>query len=109
MTLVVTWVAPAKLLDEDGPLGARSYDRHVPPQHVDKLRQLVNARLAEKRPHSGRARVPRWVADGPHRATLHFSVEAHRSKLQNFERLSIAPDSLLTKQHGPAGFNKDCK
>src|SRR5690606_28098265 len=43
-----------ELRDEHRPLRARPDDRHLALEHVDELRQLIEARAAQERPEAGR-------------------------------------------------------
>ena len=51
-----------QLLGQLGPLGARPDDAHVPQQHVQELRKLVESGSPQESPHLGDARVVRPLA-----------------------------------------------
>src|SRR5947207_12535387 len=68
----------AEIIDEDGPLGSRSDEAHVAGEHVEELRQLVDARPAQEGADSSDARIG-WLREA--RAFL-FGAVAHRAKLQ---------------------------
>ncbi len=57
MAYPVEWNLFQKLLHKNRRLRARTDDAHFAVQDVVKLRQLVEAKLAQKRPHAGDARV----------------------------------------------------
>ena len=67
-----------ELLDEERPLGPRADDRHVAPQHVPELRQLVEVEPAQ--PAADR-RAARVVVARPDRAGLVLGALVHRAEL----------------------------
>src|SRR5205085_11770557 len=73
----------------------RTDEAHVPAQHVPKLRQLVELRLAEEMPNP---RNPRISAGSYLRPALR-RVDDHCAKFANPKRLEVSSDSLLTKQN----------
>src|ERR1022692_5333357 len=86
--------------------GTRSDERHVTPQDVPKLRQLVKAETAQPASHRGDAGV---VADLEHRAVklvqlvklrAHlFGVVDHGTELVQLEAAPAQPAAGLAKKH----------
>src|SRR6266852_3741707 len=59
--------APPEFLDEARALRARPHEAHLAAQHVEELRQLVEARPSQERPEGGAA----WIIRArPHGAGL---------------------------------------
>src|SRR6266702_2339740 len=70
--------------DEDRRLlGTGSHDVHVAQQHVEQLRQLVEADLPQHAPDRRDARV---VGPGPHLVVALRAVQVHRAELVHRER-----------------------
>jgi hypothetical protein len=86
-----------QLFDEERPLGARADEAHVTHEHVEHLRQLVDAGLAEVLPDPGHALVVRLRPD---RSRVLLRVDRHRAELQDREHLAVLADALLTEEHG---------
>ena len=53
--LTVVGNMPGKGGDELGALGTGSHERHIPLEHIEELRQVVDAQLAEDRANPGDA------------------------------------------------------
>src|SRR6266508_521429 len=82
----------AELPHELRSLGARSDKRHLALQHIEKLRQFVEAVAAQESAESGRTPLP---AARPNRAGARFGVQRHRPELEHRETLAIPRDALL--------------
>jgi hypothetical protein len=94
----------------------RADDGHLAAQHVDELRQLVDAELAHEPADRG---DPRIVLDLEHRAALLvlllerraqlLGVHDHRPELEHVEEAAVQPDALLLEEHRPArgGLDRD--
>ncbi len=95
MALVVARQMPPEQRHERGPFGPRADDRHVAAQHVEELRELVDARAAQERAHSGGAAVGRR---SPDRAGLGLGVDGHRTEFKQVELDAAAPDAPLPVQ-----------
>ena len=78
--------------------GTRSHQRHLSLQYIQQLRQLVEARLAQK---PACRRDPR-VAAVFRRAPILGDSRIHGAKLIYCERLAVPPDPLLPEEHWPA-------
>jgi hypothetical protein len=92
----------------------RANEAHVAAQHVQQLRNLVQAPRAQEAPHARDAVVDHELVELPvlvglrlagdeaadevavHRAV---GVRAHRAELQDGERSHAAAESALTEQH----------
>ena len=88
--------AVLELLDEVRALGARADDRHVAPEDVPELRQLVEVRPPEEAAERRHARV---VLARPDRAGLALGVVQHRAELDDRERLAVEAHALLPVEH----------
>src|SRR3972149_5753489 len=84
------------LLDEARPLRARPYQGHVALEHVQELRQLVDAEPSHKPSHRC---PPRIVRDRPNRPGIPLRIPVPRSGLEDDERLSVEPHALLLVEH----------
>src|SRR5687767_170180 len=71
--LVVRDLHP-KVRNDCGPLRARAHHVHLAPQHVDQLRQLVEAELAQP---AAQSRDPAVVLAGPDRPGTALGVQRH--------------------------------
>src|SRR2546425_7484921 len=69
----------SELLDEARALRARTHKTHLAPQHVEELRQLVEARAPQECAQAGAAQV---VRAGPHEPGLRLGLHPHRAELQ---------------------------
>ncbi len=103
MPQIVEADLPAQLLDEYGALGARPDKAHVAVEHVQQLRNLVHAQLAQHAPYSRDARIARG---SPTRDTIAFRIQPHRAQLQATEDLATAT-TLLEEQHRRACLDED--
>src|SRR5882672_3399343 len=103
MALGVIRDALLELLDELRALRARPYQTHLAPQDVEKLRGLIDAKLADDPPDSRHARV---VLAGPDRA-VSFGVGSHRAELEDPEPTPMQPDALLRIDDRPRRFDPD--
>ena len=80
-------------------LRPRSDERHLPAQHVDQLRELVEPPRAD--PAAGRDDA--LVADArEHGATVLLRTDAHRAELDHGEVLASRADTDLTEQERTA-------
>ena len=92
--VVVAWHLLGETLCEVGSLGTRTDQRHLPPQHVEKLGQLVQVRAPQEPTDP---RHPRIVGDRPGRVRV--VVDPHRPKLQQLERTFVLADPGLAEEH----------
>src|SRR5690606_1092070 len=86
---VVRVVVPAEPSDSLAGQGPRADEAHLAPQHVDELRQLVEAGLTQPASRPGRHAV------------------AHRAELVDAERLPVGTDAGLREQHRSAVVQPD--
>src|SRR5437762_8010832 len=80
MFLHVPGKAIAKLGDKIRSLGPRTHQRHIAAEHVQELRQFVQAETSQQRAERPRALLG---APRPHRTALALDADRHRS---TFER-----------------------
>src|SRR5438046_388698 len=75
-------------------MGARSNNRHVALQHVEKLRQLVDARLTQPRTDIRHSRVA-----ANRLSNVRAIVErSHGAKLEDLELLTVEPVPRLHEE-----------
>ena len=106
MPQCVVGVLLLELVDEEGSFGARTDDRHVADEHVNELRDLVDAQATQVFAHRGHARV---VGSGQHGAGLFFGHHTHRTEFEDLELAPVLSDAGLTVENrtGRAGFHQD--
>ena len=85
-------------------LGPRPDQRHVALEHVQNLRQLVDAQLADDPPDARDARIARAARD--HVPAL-LRIDDHAPKLDDLEDPAVLRAALLRKEHGAAVFDLD--
>lgn len=77
-------------------VGAGTHDAHLPEQHVDELRELVDAGLAQYLAPLGHAGVvPRGLQ------TVGLGVDLHATELQAGELPAVDSGALLAEKDGP--------
>src|SRR5258705_1074149 len=94
----VAWHAAPELLDEARALRPRPHEAHLAVQHVEELRQLVEARPPQGNAERG---TPRIILARPHRSRLRLGVHPHRPELQHPEAPAVDPHALLAIEDGP--------
>src|SRR5678815_2844199 len=99
MPLAIVGNRFVQLLDELRALRARPDEAHLSAQHVQDLRQLVDARGTDERADAGDAAV---VLLRPLRLPVALGVLAHAAELEQLEWLPVLPDAHLTIQDGRA-------
>src|SRR5262249_17552745 len=78
--------------------------RHFAAQDIEKLRQLINARFAQKAPDPSDSRIPpRSLADG--RAII---PRGHGSEFVDYELFAVEPITTLTKDDWPGRIKLNC-
>src|SRR5438105_3632841 len=103
--LVVPWLVPGHLA---GQSGARAHQAHLPAQHVQQIRQLVDTQLADNTPD---ARAP-WIAlvlehQGAfavarvHLGMALLGILIHRAELETREGAAVTPHAGLRNDDGP--------
>src|SRR5271157_2304860 len=75
---------------------------HFTQQHVDQLRDLIEAKLANEPAYSGYARV---LIGGPGRIRWRWLMP-HRAKLHDLKAPSMQPDARLPEQQRTAALQK---
>ncbi|MPN31307.1 hypothetical protein SDC9_178781 [bioreactor metagenome] len=85
-----------ELLDKMRQFRSRAYKAHFSAEHVEELRQFVDAGLADKAAEAGLARV---VVGRP--GGVFLAVDAHGAKLIHLEQLFIFADAVLTEDDRP--------
>ena len=93
-----------ELLDEVGPLGARADQAHVAAEHVEELRQFVDAQQPDDVAHPG---DPAVVGRGPLRLAVFLGIGAHAAELGDLEVLAVVAHPLLAVEDRPAAFQLD--
>src|SRR5260370_18584061 len=74
MALAVVGNLLLEFSDEFGPLRARADDRHIAPQDVEQLRQLIQMELAQPSSYGRNSGI---VLLGPHRAAVSLGIGPH--------------------------------
>src|SRR6185312_8290463 len=88
--------ALGELGDELRALRSGPHQAHLPPQHIEELRQLIQAYLPDQRPDASHA----WVALlRPPRSAVDLRVGAHAAKLEHIERPASEAHSALPIEH----------
>ena len=87
----LTGIVPLEVLHEQRP---RPDQAHIPPEDIQELRQLVDARRAEKAPQGGQALLVRK------RASVRVAGVSHRAKLQDGKRPPVQTGAGLPKKDG---------
>ena len=87
-----------ELVHKERAFRARTNGAHVANEHVEKLRQLVQARLAQEGAEPGLTRV---VDGGPGGGGGVIAVHAHGAELEHVERAVVEPHPLLPEQKRP--------
>ena len=77
-------------------VGTGSYDAHLPEQHVDELRELVYAGVAQYLAPPGDAGVAARGLQG-----VGLGVDLHAAELDAGELLAVEAGALLQEEHGP--------
>src|SRR4030095_10507826 len=104
VTLAVVRDALVQLGHEFGPLRTRADEAHLPAQHVEDLRQLVDPRQPDDRAEARDAAV---VLLGPLRLAVRLRVLAHAAELQQAERLGVLSDApWAVEDRGPWTFDE---
>ena len=81
MPNIVIWYLLIQFLDKIRPLRPWAYEAHLAAQHVDQLRQFVDAGRADEAPHPRDAIV---TDAGPARTVL-LGILHHRAEFQDVE------------------------
>jgi hypothetical protein len=97
-------LAPGVARDLHGDRGPRADDRHLAAQHVDEVRQLVEARPAQQAPDTRDARVA--LRDRQAAADV-LGAGDHRPQLEDVEGLAVAADAALAVDRRPRGLQAD--
>ena len=119
----VPWVVFHDLVDVEFALGTRSDERHVAPDDVPQLRQLVEARAPEETAHLRDARVVQMMVAQEASdlcqlirllvleevGSVLLSINLHASEFVDVERFSTQADSFLRKEHMSSVFKLDGK
>lgn len=97
-----------------GKRGARPDQGHLAAHHVEQLRQLVQARLAEPLAEAGRARVVRHLEERAvhlvvrlELGQLGFGIHVHGAELVHPELLAVQADAALLEEHRPRRVQLD--
>src|SRR5690606_7892556 len=93
MALAIVRNPLVELLDELRSLGSRANETHFPSQHVENLRQLIDAGEPNECTDLRHTAV---VLLGPLRLTIAFGVLTHAAKLQQLERPPVLADTDLS-------------
>src|SRR5690606_20228462 len=97
--------------------GARSYQRHLSPQHVDELGEFIQARLPQEPPDAEYPWIfPIWKLAAvlqealvEHRIPAKYvlGIDAHGPELQHSEPLAAQTGPHLPEDHRPRGIELD--
>ena len=77
-------------------MGARAHQRQLAAHHVEELRQLVQAGLADEAADAGDARIALGHELGRIGVGL---VDEHRAELEHVDQLVVEAVALLAEQH----------
>ena len=105
MTLVVVWDDLSELINENGSFRARADKAHVPFQHVEELRKLVDPALSEESPDPSDPGIS--IRGGPNRPCFLLRVDFHRPELEQSERLALLSHPLLAIENGPPALQPE--
>src|SRR5882762_4485075 len=97
-----------ELVDELRALRARPDEAHVPAQHVENLRQLVDAQLSDHRADACDA----WIRLlRPLGLAVALRVRAHAAEFENLEVVASETNTLLAIDYwrAPAVLELDCE
>ena len=86
----------AEAVNEHRPLRPRADQAHVAFEHIDKLRQFVQARCPNERSEPGAARI---VFLRPDRAGLLLGIDAHAAEFQHLKHAAVQAAPFLTVEH----------
>jgi hypothetical protein len=93
-----------QLGDEERPLGAGSNKAHIAAQHVQDLREFINAKFSDNRSHSRNARV---TLCRPPRPPIRLGIDTHAAEFQDGKDAAVQPDPRLAVEDRPAAFELD--
>ena len=93
-----------QLFDEVGALGTRADQAHVTAQHVEQLRQFINAQAADDVPDTGDTLV---VGAGPTRCAIFLGIGAHAAELGDTKAAAVLAHAVLPVEHRAAAFELD--
>src|SRR4051794_34676900 len=85
-------------------IGGRADEAHVSTQHIDELRKLVNAHLADEGFYTGDLRI---IRRSPAEHTVLFGINPHAAKLDHVEAAAIQTETLLRVEDRPTILQKD--
>src|SRR6266542_1242130 len=96
--------------------GARSDKRHIADEHVDELREFVEAPAAEEATKPGNARISRnfekariaGVVQVRQPPFLEVGANAHRTELEHSESLPTKASPILSEEYRTRGIQSDC-
>jgi len=101
----MTQLLPRRVVcsNEKGLFGARSYERHIAAEDIEKLWKLVDGRPPEK---CADARNP-GVSSCRRRRSIAARFDFHRAEFVDIEEAAEAPDATLDEKYGAAIFQFD--
>ena len=85
-------------------VGARADERQLATNNIDELRQLIEARLADKAPHTGH---PRVVSGDEPLGILVRRLDIHRAELEDLDELVVEAIALLAEEDGAPAVELD--
>src|SRR5690606_28378517 len=93
-----------EIVDEHRTFRARTDEAHIADEHVDDLRDLINAGAAHKAADTGHAAV---VALRPARDAVFLGIRPHAAKLIYGEGLTVGADALLAVENRTRAVETD--
>src|SRR5512139_694320 len=93
-----------QVLHEIGALWAWADEAHVAEEHVENLRQFVDAGASDEAPGERHAAV---ILPCSERLAVFFGVDAHAAEFEDGEIAAPLADALLAVQHGAGAFQLD--
>lgn len=103
MTIHVEGDLPLELIDEGALLRSRPNQAHIPFEHIEELRQLVDTQLADHLTHPSDAHVAVLGKLG----AGFFRILAHAAELVDAEILVPLPYPILEEHHGARALQLD--
>ena len=93
-----------ELIHKKRPLGAWPDQAHVTVEHVEELRQFIDAQQPDDVADAGDAAV---VGGGPARFAVFLGIGAHAAELDDIEGLAVVAHPLLAVEHRALAFQLD--
>src|SRR3954449_11628347 len=93
-----------QVVEDSGALGLRADEAHVSTQHIEELRKLVDAHLADEGSYTGDTRI---IRRSPVEHSILFGIDPHAAELDHVEAAAVQTIALLRVEDRPAILQKD--